>query len=190
MVLLPQPHFVLVQPKKVLYFPKVPVLLMISETLEGLFKISQLSILWAPSPFLEGVWLSIWVGIFILFLRQSGISRLKLSGTDIQPRGLVGRDLMSDGLVCSLQTRRGWARGWLVRSPLVEGGLIHHCVTLVLTRMCRTLLESPWLGPYKVVQVRHSALKVMVSPHLGGVVDVRLPTPQKMAFSRQPRIRR
>ena len=33
-------------------------------------------------------------------------------------------------------------------------------------------LESPWLGPYKVVQVRHSALKVMVSPHLGGVVDV------------------
>ena len=32
--------------------------------------------------------------------------------------------------------------------------------------------ESPWLGPCKIVQVPDNALKGMVSPHLGGVVDV------------------
>ena len=33
-------------------------------------------------------------------------------------------------------------------------------------------LESPWLGPFKIVQVRHNALKILASPTLGGVVDV------------------
>jgi transposase InsO family protein len=35
-------------------------------------------------------------------------------------------------------------------------------------------VESPWLGPFQVVEVRHAALKVAVSPHLGGYVDVAL----------------
>ena len=47
------------------------------------------------------------------------------------------RDPLGDGLVRRLQTRRGWALGWLARSPLVEGGIIHYCISLVLTRISR-----------------------------------------------------
>jgi hypothetical protein len=35
-------------------------------------------------------------------------------------------------------------------------------------------IESPWLGPYQIMEVRHNSLKVAVSPHLGGFIDVAL----------------
>jgi len=33
-------------------------------------------------------------------------------------------------------------------------------------------LESPWFGPFKIVEVHFNRLKVMSSPHLGGLIDV------------------
>jgi hypothetical protein len=35
-------------------------------------------------------------------------------------------------------------------------------------------IESPWLGPYQIVEVRHNVVKVFVSPNLGGMVEVSL----------------
>jgi transposase InsO family protein len=35
-------------------------------------------------------------------------------------------------------------------------------------------IQSPWLGPFQVLQVRHNALRVAVSPTLGGVIEVAL----------------
>ena len=33
-------------------------------------------------------------------------------------------------------------------------------------------LESPWFGPFKIVEVRHNSLKVMASPSMGGIITV------------------
>jgi hypothetical protein len=35
-------------------------------------------------------------------------------------------------------------------------------------------IESPWLGPYKIVEVHFNSLKVLVSPNLGGLIKVSL----------------
>ena len=35
-------------------------------------------------------------------------------------------------------------------------------------------LESPWLGPFKICEVFHNSLQVLVSPSLGGLVKVSL----------------
>ena len=35
-------------------------------------------------------------------------------------------------------------------------------------------LESPWLGPYNVVQVHFNSLSILASPHLGGLCKVSL----------------
>ena len=35
-------------------------------------------------------------------------------------------------------------------------------------------LESPWLGPFKICEVFHNSLQVMVSPNLGGLIKVSL----------------
>ena len=35
-------------------------------------------------------------------------------------------------------------------------------------------LESPWLGPFKICEVFHNSLQVMVSPNLGGMIKVSL----------------
>ena len=33
-------------------------------------------------------------------------------------------------------------------------------------------IQSPWFGPYLILEVRHNLLKLAVSPSLGGIVEV------------------
>ena len=46
-------------------------------------------------------------------------------------------------------------------------------------------IQSPWFGPYLILEVRHSLLKVAVSPSLGAVIECSTSMVKKWNFLHQ-----